>query len=95
MSEEPILHAFAEAANAAAVYRRADVLSELGGATSAGTTAGAIARALDDDQPDADITLGALAKQGPVDKGTSVHPHLDRLAPALLGGAPDGRKPDD
>src|SRR5258708_30543106 len=104
MSEERILDALAEAAEAAAAVfrqhaaqarplwpaerpagrgldrarqinpmlgpRHAEVLSGLEAAGPAGTTAGAIAWAMNYDPPHADITPGALANQGPVDADT-------------------------
>lgn len=72
----------------------AGVLSELAAAGSAGTTTGAIARALNYDPPDAHSMLGALANRGLVDEDASVYPQVYRLSPALLGGAADGNQPD-
>jgi hypothetical protein len=129
MSEERILDALAEAAEAAAAVfrqhaaqtrplwpaerpagrlldrarqinpmlgpRQAEVLSELEAAGPAGTTAGAIAWAMNYDPPHADITLGARANQGLVGEDTSVYPQVYRLSPALRGGAADARQPRD
>jgi hypothetical protein len=75
--------------------RQADVLSEVEASGSVGTTTGAIARALGCAQPDTDITLGALSNEGLVEQDTSVHPHVYRLSPGLVGGAADGSQRDD
>ncbi len=69
--------------------RQAEVLAELETAGRAGTTTGAIARALDNDQANTHITLGALVKHGLADKDASVYPHVYRLSPLLLS-PPEG-----
>ena len=74
---------------------QADVLSELEAAGREGTTPGSIASALSHDRPNVEITLGALANHGLVEKDTSVDPHIYRLSPALQGAGTDGRQPDD
>jgi hypothetical protein len=65
--------------------RQAEVVGELEKAGAAGTTTTAIAKALNYDQPNTHIALGALVKHGIAEKDSSAYPHLYRLAPTLLG----------
>jgi len=64
--------------------RQAEVVGELGKAGAAGTTTTAIANALQYDQANTHIALGALVKHGIAEKDTSVYPHVYRLTSALL-----------
>jgi hypothetical protein len=64
--------------------RQAQVVGELEKAGAAGTTTGAIAAALQYDQANTHIVLGALVKHGIAEKDTSAYPHVYRLTASLL-----------
>jgi hypothetical protein len=67
--------------------RQAEVLVELAKASAVGASCGAIAKAINYDEPNCHITLNALADKGLVDKDTSTYPHTYRLAPPFLDPA--------
>jgi hypothetical protein len=64
--------------------RQAEVVGELEKAGAAGITTSAIAAALQYDQANTHIALGALVKHGIAEKDTSAYPHVYRLTPGLL-----------
>lgn len=64
--------------------RQAEVVGELEKAGATGTTTSAIAAALQYDQANTHIALGALVKHGIAEKDTSAYPHVYRLTSGLL-----------
>lgn len=64
--------------------RQAEVVGELEKAGAAGTTTSAIATALQYDQANTHIALGALVKHGIAEKDTSAYPHVYCLTSGLL-----------
>ncbi|MCY9555596.1 hypothetical protein M5W98_28705, partial [Paenibacillus apiarius] len=64
--------------------RQAQVLSEVAKAHPQGTGTGPIWRAIDYEQTNTYLALGALSRQGLVQKDESAKPHRYYLGPALI-----------
>lgn len=64
--------------------RQIEVIQFLEEAGSAGASTGAVAQAIEYDQPNVHLTLQALVTYGIVEKDSTARPHIYRLKPDFL-----------